>query len=102
MRAIIALEETGIDVPKDVSISGIDGILFSFLVRPALTTIRVPREQLGETAFAALDKMLKLKRQRGAEYVVETELVVRKSTSPERKFALRQKATLLAQHDVET
>ncbi len=92
MRAIIDLEETGIDVPKDVSISGIDGILFSFLVRPALTTIRVPREQLGETAFAALGKLLKLKRQRGAEYVVETELVVRTSTALERKFALRQQA----------
>ena len=98
MGAIIALEEAGIDVPKDVSILGIDDIPFSFLVRPALTTIRVPREQLGETAFAALDKLLKLKRQRGAEYVVETELVIRKSTAPERKLALRQQAKFLARH----
>ena len=49
MRAIIDLEETGIDVPKDVSISGIDGILFSFLVRPALTTIRVPGATGGDS-----------------------------------------------------
>lgn len=101
MGAIIALEEAGIDVPKDVSILGIDDIPFSFLVRPALTTIRVPREQLGETAFAALEKLLKLKRQRGAEYVVETELVVRKSTAPVRKLALRQQAKLLARHGVQ-
>ncbi len=92
MGAILALEEAGIDVPNDVSIVGIDDIPFSFLVRPALTTIRVPRDELGETSFAALDKLLKLKRQRGAEYVVDTELVIRKSTAPERKFALRQKA----------
>ena len=96
MGAIIALEEAGIDVPKDVSIVGIDDIPFSFLVRPALTTIRVPREQIGKASFAALVKLLKLKRQQGADYVVKTELVVRKSTAPERKMALRQRATLLS------
>ena len=94
MGAIIALEEAGIDVPKDVSIVGIDDIPFSFLVRPALTTIGVPREQMGRTSFAALDKLLKLKSLRGMRYEVPTELVVRKSTAPERKFGLRQRATL--------
>lgn len=95
MGAIIALEEAGIDVPRDVSVIGIDDIPFSFLVRPALTTIRVPREHIGRISFAALDKLLKLKTQKGAEYVVQTELVVRKSTAFERKLALRQKATSL-------
>jgi len=96
MGAIIALEEAGIDVPKDVSIVGIDDIPFSSLVRPALTTIRVPREQIGRASFTALDKLMKLKRQKGAEYTVQSELVVRRSTAPERNFALRQKATLLS------
>ena len=96
MGAMIALEEAGINVPDDISIVGIDDIPFSFLVRPALTTIRVPREHLGALSFESLDKMLKLKRLRGAEYVVDTELVIRKSTAPERKSALRQKATLIA------
>ncbi len=86
MGAIIALEEAGVDVPSDISIVGVDDLPFSFLVRPALTTIRVPREELGKTAFAALDKLLKLKRQRGAEHVVGTELVIRKSTAPEPQF----------------
>jgi hypothetical protein len=35
---------------------------------------------LGTIAFEALDKMLKLKRRRGADYYLETELVVRRST----------------------
>ncbi len=82
MGAIIALEEAGLNVPNDISIVGIDDLPFSFLVRPALTTIRVPRDELGQMAFAALDKMLKLKRQKGIGHVVETELVVRKSTAP--------------------
>jgi LacI family transcriptional regulator len=82
MGAIIALEEAGLEVPKDMSIVGIDDLPFSFLARPALTTIGVPRDKLGRTAFAALEKMLKLKTQRGSGHLVETQLVVRKSTAP--------------------
>jgi DNA-binding LacI/PurR family transcriptional regulator len=87
MGAMNALEEAGIRVPDDVSILGIDNISFAFLARPPLTTISVPREELGLTAFHALEKMLQLKRHRGAEYTLETELVVRKSTAsaPEKK-----------------
>ena len=81
MGAMSALEEAGVKVPEDVSVIGIDDIAFAFLARPPLTTIRVPRERLGIVAFESLDKMLKLKRQRGADYYVETELVVRKSTA---------------------
>ena len=101
MGAIIALEEAGVEVPNDISIVGVDDLPFSFLVRPALTTIRVPREELGKTAFGALDKMLKLKRQRGAEYVVETELVIRKSTAPEAKFRQQPKPGPSAQINLE-
>jgi DNA-binding LacI/PurR family transcriptional regulator len=82
MGAMLALEEEGIDVPRDISLIGIDDIPFASLTRPPLTTIGVPRERLGVTAFHALDKMLTLKRQKGAEYVIETELVIRKSTAP--------------------
>ena len=85
MGAMMALEEAGLNVPNDISIVGIDDIPFSFLARPPLTTIRVPREELGLLAFDALEKLLKLKRHRGAEYAVETELVVRKSTARAKK-----------------
>jgi DNA-binding LacI/PurR family transcriptional regulator len=92
MGAMSALEEAGVRVPEDVSIIGIDDISFAFLARPPLTTIRVPREQLGVTAFKALDKMLSLKRRSGAEYTVETDLVIRSSTAPARKQKLRPSA----------
>ena len=82
MGAMLALEAEGIEVPRDISIVGIDDIPFASLTRPPLTTIGVPRERLGVIAFEALDKMLKLKRHQGAEYVLETELVIRKSTAP--------------------
>ncbi len=85
MGAMSALEQAGVRVPEDISVIGIDNISFAVLARPPLTTISVPREKLGETAFQALDKMLRLKRHKGAEYTLDTELVVRKSTGPARR-----------------
>lgn len=88
MGAMSALEGAGVRIPEDVSIIGIDDISFAFLARPPLTTISVPRERLGMTAFEALEKMLKLKRHKGVEYRLETELVIRKSTAPARRKKL--------------
>ncbi|MGA8151902.1 MAG: LacI family DNA-binding transcriptional regulator [Terriglobales bacterium] len=88
MGAMNALEEAGVRVPEDVSVIGIDDISFAFLARPPLTTISVPRERLGRVAFEALDKILKLKRQRGDEYYLGTELVVRQSTASARQHRL--------------
>jgi DNA-binding LacI/PurR family transcriptional regulator len=81
MGAMSALEESGVRVPEDVSVIGIDDIFFSYLARPPLTTISVPREQLGVKAFEALERMLKLKRPKGSNYTLETDLIVRKSTA---------------------
>ncbi len=81
MGAMMALEEAGIRVPQDMSVVGIDDIPFSLLVRPALTTIRVPRKLLGEASFKALDTLQKKKRPLGTNYVIETDLVVRHSTA---------------------
>jgi DNA-binding LacI/PurR family transcriptional regulator len=89
MGAMSALEAAGVRIPEEVSVIGIDDISFAFLARPPLTTIRVPRERLGTIAFEALDKMLKLKRRKGADYYVETELVVRRSTAAAREQPLR-------------
>ena len=85
MGAMKALEEEGVQVPDDVSVVGIADISFAFLARPPLTTISVPRERLGVIAFEALEKVLKLKRRKGAEYYLETELVVRRSTASARR-----------------
>ena len=89
MGAMSALEEAGVRVPDDISVVGIDNISFATLARPPLTTINVPREELGVTAFHALEKILQLKRHGGTEYTLETELVVRKSTAAARRTKLR-------------
>jgi len=81
MGAMSSLEEAGVKIPEDISIVGIDNISFATLARPPLTTINVPREEIGKTAFHALERMSQLKRHQGAEYTLKTELVVRKSTA---------------------
>jgi len=81
MGAMSALEQAGVRVPDDISVVGIDNIAFATLARPPLTTISVPREELGRTAFHALEKILQLKRHGGTEYTLETDLIVRKSTA---------------------
>ncbi len=84
MGAMVALEAAGIDVPRDISVVGIDDISFAFLTRPPLTTIRVPREELGIRSFRELDSLLKLKRKKTNGCVLETELVIRRSTASAR------------------
>jgi DNA-binding LacI/PurR family transcriptional regulator len=80
--SILMLQQAGLRVPEDVSVVGSDDIQLARLWRPALTTIRLPRDIMGKLAFSALETMLHLKRRPGAEYVLETQLIVRQSTAP--------------------
>ncbi|HEV2494527.1 MAG TPA: LacI family DNA-binding transcriptional regulator [Terriglobia bacterium] len=79
--AMNALQDAGLRVPEDVSVVGFDDIDFASFAVPPLTTVRLSRERLGRLALEALRKMLRNKKRQGGEYVVETELVVRKSTA---------------------
>ncbi|MFB7912634.1 LacI family DNA-binding transcriptional regulator [Streptomyces sp. NPDC056061] len=53
-----ALERRGIDVPRDIAVTGFDGIPLSRLVRPPLTTVRQPMRRLGEEAVELLVRRL--------------------------------------------
>src|SRR5579863_8200683 len=78
--AIRAMQDTGLSVPGDVSVVGIDDIQIAAFISPRLTTIRQPLRQMGAVAATAL-----LRRIQGEELpeetVVKPELVVRESTA---------------------
>lgn len=70
-------------IPQQLSVVGFDDIRFAQFMIPPLTTIRMSQSQIAETAFRALlnqiegDEKARQKRQ----YVVETQLLLRKSTA---------------------
>ena len=79
--ALRAIHHTRLRVPEDLSIVGFDDIDLSPFTQPPLTTIRLPRTELGRLAFGALHRILRGDSKKGSEYRIETHLVVRSSTS---------------------
>jgi len=78
--ALGAIYEAGLRVPDDISLVGFDDISFAHLTQPPLTTVRVSRSQLAETAFHALEGLLHGHGESRRDYSITTQLVVRSST----------------------
>lgn len=57
-KVIQSCTELGLEVPKDVSVIGFDGIPISRLVNPRLTTMELPLYEMGETIANTLMKMI--------------------------------------------
>jgi DNA-binding LacI/PurR family transcriptional regulator len=83
--AISALQAANLRVPEDISVVGVDDIIFARLSSPPLTTIHVPGEELGQAGFEALEKMRRPSKTAVNKKQVKTHLVVRKSTAAPRK-----------------
>jgi LacI family transcriptional regulator len=84
LGAMAELHALGVEVPRDVSVVGFDDIEFAALSQPALTTVCLPRSELGRRAVEALLETIGHKEQRGVEIEIPTRLVVRGSTAPAR------------------
>lgn len=54
LGAIQILEQHGLSVPGDVSVVGYDDIPMASLVKPALTTVRQPLQEMGRAAVRSL------------------------------------------------
>jgi DNA-binding LacI/PurR family transcriptional regulator len=55
---ISALQAANLRVPEGISVVGVNDIISACLSSPPLTTIHVPREELGRRSFEALERML--------------------------------------------
>jgi len=87
--AISEFRAAGLSVPRDISIVGFDDIAFASLTEPALTTVNLPRRELGRMAVEALMATLSSPTQHGIEVTIPTQLIVRGTTSPARKAAAK-------------
>ncbi|MBM3694878.1 MAG: LacI family transcriptional regulator [Actinobacteria bacterium] len=75
------LREVGLQVPRDVSLTGFDDIPFSRHTLPALTTARIPRLELGRQVWAMMRAVL-ADEAPPARVLATAEVVVRDSTGP--------------------
>ena len=73
------LSQHGIDVPGQVAVTGFDDIPVARHLRPPLTTVRQPIQDLGVTAFETLYSMISHEEPRGRDIVLPARLVRRQS-----------------------
>lgn len=75
---ITALRRAGLRIPEDIAVAGFDDVPIARFLRPPLTTVRAPTEQVGRHAVEQLVRLI-----RGDPTdpltLLPTELVIRKS-----------------------
>ncbi|GGH36769.1 LacI family DNA-binding transcriptional regulator [Paenibacillus segetis] len=82
LGAMNAFTNEGIRVPGDISIIGFDDQMIASQIRPMLTTMRQPADQIGRTGVELLLKNISGVAKRNVTVQLSPELVVRESTSP--------------------
>jgi LacI family transcriptional regulator len=58
LGAMKAMWEAGIRIPEDVSVVGFDDLSYSSISNPGLTTVRVPKQEMGKMAVRRLRDMM--------------------------------------------
>jgi LacI family transcriptional regulator len=79
LGVVYALMQHGLDVPGDVAVTGFDDIPVARHLRPQLTTVRQPIQELGATAFEVLYSMISDAGHAPRNIVLPTRLVPRES-----------------------
>ena len=77
-----ACAERRVRVPRDLSIVGWDDVPYASLVTPALTTVRVPRHELGRTAAERLLGLMAGRAERAEPEPLPLQLIRRQSCGP--------------------
>jgi LacI family transcriptional regulator len=87
LGVIYALGRQGIDVPGEVAVTGFDDIPVARHLRPPLTTVRQPIQDLGATAFDTLYSMITDAGQPRFDIILPTRLIRRESCGCPRQAA---------------
>jgi DNA-binding LacI/PurR family transcriptional regulator len=73
--------DRGLNVPEQLSVVGFDDIFLAEYTQPALTTVSVPRSEIGRIAFEALWAMISKPSEGGFESRINTRLIRRQSAA---------------------
>lgn len=75
------LKENGYRVPDDISLIGFDDVEADLMLNPPLSTIRVPKIEMGSEALKLIANIIKNKKALNKKILVPVELIKRESTS---------------------
>ncbi len=78
---IRALLDEGHRIPEDVAVIGIDNNFPSTLITPSLSSVNLPKYELGYQAMRLLNERMREPKRPRCVITLDSELVVRKSTS---------------------
>jgi LacI family repressor for deo operon, udp, cdd, tsx, nupC, and nupG len=79
---IKACARLGLNIPRDVVVAGFDNIDISSIITPTITTTNQPKFQLGFSSCELLVELINNPAMTIRNILLETELIVRESTSP--------------------
>ncbi|MEN9937350.1 MAG: hypothetical protein RLZZ387_3929 [Chloroflexota bacterium] len=79
LGAMEAIREAGLSIPQDVAVVSIDDVGESAFARPPLTTVRIPRLEMGTLAMQKLHRLMTSEAEIPVKSVVYCDLVVRES-----------------------
>ena len=79
LGVVYALMQHGLNVPGDVAVTGFDDIPMARHLRPQLTTVRQPIQEIGATAFEVLYSMISDAEPAQRDVVLPTRLITRES-----------------------
>jgi LacI family transcriptional regulator len=86
LGALERLAQLHVEVPREVSVAGFDDISTAALTAPALSTVRLPLQEIGRRGFAFGARARA--GERAHREILPTELVMRASTGPAPAVAL--------------
>lgn len=74
-----ALEEAKLKIPENIAIVGYDDVVFAGFLQVPLTTVHIPKYELGKEAMKLLKKKIDEEIEEPQAVILETKLVIRKS-----------------------
>jgi len=77
--AMQAIKEKGLRIPEDIGLVGYDDIPFSSLISPALTTIRLQKQDLGVESVKLLFSRMNGNRKKAKKIMLDVELIIRET-----------------------
>lgn len=77
-----AAQKLGLDIPGDISLIGFNDMIFMSELRVPLTTMRVPLFDMGTLGAKLIIDLIKGDNPKEKKIILETELIIRKSTKP--------------------